>query len=88
MFRLWGKLCKDNRIINDLVVTDESSNTRTRKVFAAITSLCLHFDLSEPIWLKSNITEFKHISKTRFTKDNFIESVPFDYMEIQVLEED
>jgi len=88
MFRLWGKLNKNNKIINDTVVTDDSSETRTHKVFAAITAICLEFDLSEPIWLKSNISEFKRLSRTRFTQDNFIDSIPFDYLEIQILEDD
>lgn len=71
-----------------MVVEDDSSETRTHKVFAAITTLCLTFDLSEPIWLKSNISEFKRLKRTRFTRDSFIDAVPFDYMEIQIIEED
>ena len=47
-----------------------------------------NFDLSRPIWLDSNIAEFKRISKTRFNHDNFIDSIDFDYMEVQILEED
>ena len=36
----------------------------------------------------SNISEFQKVSKTRFYQDNFIETVEFDYLEIQVIEED
>ena len=39
------------------------------------------------IWLDTNISEFKRRSKTRFTQDNFIESLEFDYLEIQITEE-
>ena len=46
------------------------------------------FDLSEPIWLDSNVAEFKRHSKVRFYQDNFIDSIDFSYMEIQVIEED
>ena len=88
MFRLWGKLYKNNKIINDLVIEDDSNETRTRKVFSAISALCLAFDLSEPIWLRSNIAEFKRLKKTRFSQDNFIDQIPFDHMEIQIIEED
>ena len=88
MFRLWGKLYKNNKMTNDLTVEDPSGDTRTHKVFSAITQICLTFDLSEPIWLNSNISEFRRRSKTRFTKDNFIEDIPFDYLEIQIIEED
>ena len=30
----------------------------------------------------------QRIDKTRFSKDSFIEEVPFDYLEIHVIEED
>ena len=88
MFRLWGKLCKDNKIISDLTINDSSEETRTHKVFAALTAICLGFDLPEPIWLSSNISEFRRMSRTRFKQDSFIEAIPFDYLEIQVIEED
>ena len=53
-----------------------------------VTEICQTFDLSEPIWLDINIRDFKRHSKTRFTQDNFIDSIDFDYLEIQVIEED
>ena len=45
------------------------------------------FDLAEPIWLESNIEEFRRLSRTRFHQDSFIETLDFDYMEIRVIEE-
>ena len=62
--------------------------TRTKKVFSALDTFCADFDLSTPIWLDTNIREFKRHSKTRFHQDNFVETIDFDYLEIQVLEED
>ena len=88
MFRLWGKIFKDNRMIKDTTIINQSDDTRTHKIFAAIEDICTEFDLAKPIWLDSNIKEFKRISKTRFTQDSFIESVDFDYLEIQIIEED
>ena len=43
---------------------------------------------SKPLWLDKNISEFKKSSKTRFTKDNFVDEIDFDYLEIEVIEED
>ena len=71
-----------------LTIEDPSDDTRTHKVFAAITRICRQLDLSEPIWLDSNIREFRQRSCTRFTKDNFYDEVPFDYLEIRIIEED
>lgn len=88
MFRLWAKTFKDNRMIRDMVVSDESSETRTHKIFNALEKVCHDFDLSKPLWLDSTVADFKRHDKTRFTKDNFIDSIDFDYLEIQVIEED
>lgn len=88
MFRLWGKLFKDNRLLQDTVICDDTKNTRTKKIFAALESLCYEFDLQKPIWLDANISEFQKVSKTRFYQDSFIETIEFDYLEIHVIEED
>ncbi|HIR14321.1 MAG TPA: hypothetical protein IAB31_10425 [Candidatus Choladousia intestinavium] len=87
MFRMWGKLWKDNRMLRDTVVEEESEDTRTHKIFRALEEICYEFDLGKPIWLDSTIQEFKRRSKARFYQDSFIEEVPFDYLEIQILEE-
>lgn len=88
MFRIWGKIIKNNKMLRDHVVCDASSLNRTRKIYAGLEEICGEFDLGVPIWLDSNISDFKRVSKTRFTKDSFIEEIPFDYLEIQVIEED
>ena len=46
------------------------------------------FDLGKPIWLEHNIAEFKRHAKARFYQDSFIEQIDFDFLEIQVIEED
>ncbi|OUP49695.1 hypothetical protein [Lachnoclostridium sp. An181] len=87
MFRLWGKIWKDNRMVKDFVVCDDSNETRTHKIFLALEKICYEFDLSKPIWLDANIDEFKRHDKTRFSGDNFVDNIDFDYLEIQIIEE-
>ena len=89
MFRLWGKIFKDTHLLKDIVISnDDDTLNRTKKIFNAIDDICYKFDLSKPIWLDSNINEFKAHNKTRFSQDNFIEALDFDYLEIHVIEED
>ena len=87
MFRLWGKEFKDNKMLKYTVIEDTSDDTRTHKIFHALDEICYEFDLSKPIWLDANINEFKRLAKTRFTQDNFVESIDFDFLEIHVIEE-
>ena len=88
MFRVWGKLFKDNRMLKDLTVCDDSQDTRTHKVLHALDEMCYAFDLSKPIWLDSNVREFQRHAKTRFRQDSFMDEVDFDFLEFQVIEED
>ena len=88
MFRIWAKEWKNTHLIKDVVIcNDDHTMSRTQKVFDAVDKICIEFDLSKPIWLESNIDEFKRLDKTRFTRDNFIDSIEFDYLEIHVIEE-
>ena len=88
MFRLWGKLWKNNHMLRDTVICDNTADTRTHKVFHSLEAICYEFDLVNPIWLDSTIHEFQRHSKARFHQDNFIEQIDFDFLEIQVIEED
>lgn len=88
MFRMWGKIWKENRLIRDTVSCQtDYSLSRTQMVFQSLDEICCTFDLSKPIWLDSNIHDFQVHDKTRFSQDNFIESIDFDYLEIHVIEE-
>ena len=88
MFRLWAKIFCENRMLQEICIADDSSDTRTHKVFRALEDACCRMDLARPFWLDKNVSEFKRHSKTRFTQDNFIETISFDHLEIQVIEED
>ena len=86
--RIWFKFIDNARIIDSETIEDFSDETRTHKIFNSIDEVCYKYDLSKPISLNSNIEEFKRRSKTRFNKDNFVDEIEFDFMEMEILEED
>lgn len=89
MFRIWAKTYKDARIMKSIVIEKpEKGKSRTAKVFEAIEDICHELDLAKPIWLDKNVKEFKNMDKTTFNQDNFIESIPFDFVRVEVIEED
>ena len=75
-------------MLQDTVVCDDSDDTRTHKIFHGLEEICYEMDLGNPIWLDSTVKDFKKHDKARFYQDNFIEQIDFDYLEIQVIEED
>ena len=56
-------------------------------LFNSLDSICYEFNLEKPMWLDSTVKDFQLHDKTRFTQDNFIETIDFDFLEIQVIEE-
>ena len=89
MFRVWMKIMKENRLIQDTVVEiDDPEETRTHKVYRALEEGCHRLDLSIPIWLELNKKDFLRHAHTRFTADSFIETIDFDYLDFRVIEED
>lgn len=89
MFRLWGKLYKDNTILKDIVICNgEKEMPVAKKLDQAIYEICMHFDLQKPLWLKNNEKDFHKFKMTTFRNDHFIEEIDFDYLEIEVIEED
>lgn len=86
--RIWFKEWKSNHLLRDIVIEDDSDETRTHKIFNALDKCCMEFDLSRPIWLDSTVREFQKHSRARFLREAFVDEVDFDYLEIQVIEED
>lgn len=66
MFRVWGRTFKSNKMLQSTTIElDIPDETRTHKVFMALEQICEEFDLSNPIWLDSNINEFKRIAANK-----------------------
>ena len=88
MFRMWGKIWKDNRLVKDTVICiSDYSLSRTQMVFQSLDEICIQFDLGHPIWMGFTIREFQRHDKARFYQDSFVETIDFDFLEIQVIEE-
>lgn len=89
MFRLWAKIIVSGKMVKNMTIENsDSSLNRTKKIFSALDEVCYAYDLSKPLWLDKNIREFKRNSRTRFTKDNFVDEIEFDSLDIEVIEED
>lgn len=88
MFRMWGKIFRDNHLIKDTVISiGDYRLSRTEMVFQALDEICYEFDLGKPLWLDATVREFQIHAKVRFNQDNFIESIDFDFLEIHIIEE-
>lgn len=89
MYRIWGVLRKNNKIILDkAAVCDDDRLSNEEKLQDCIQKICYEFDLQKPIWLPKNDREFKKYNRAVLTQDNFIETIFFDTFEVELLLED
>lgn len=88
-FRCWGKLMRRNKFLSDKVVEiNNPSLTREEKIDMAIDEFTMAFDIQRPMWFDKNTKDMKQFARTQFYDDQFIESINFDYFEIEIIEED
>ncbi len=88
MVRIWGKIMKNNKFLEEKVIAiDNKSLHIYDKVQAALETFCHDFDLEKPMWFDKNTKELNQISKTSFREDQFIESIWFDYLEIEIIDD-
>ena len=76
--RVWGKLKIEDRIQTDVTIVRDTFTD-------ALCAVCDHFDLTKPIVCAKHISEIDHFNRTIFYPDDFVESVPFDTLEIEII---
>lgn len=89
MYRLWGKIMHKNKFKMDHVFElDNPTLSREVKLKEGLEDLCYRFDIQIPMWFADNEKDFAKFGKAQFFNDHFIETIDFDYFEIEVIEDD
>ena len=83
--RLYGRVMKERYVLTEQCVEDKD---RTKpfadRLEGCLIKICRRLDVSVPIWLDKNTTEFACFRKTSFMADQFMDEVKFDRLEIQI----
>ena len=88
MFRLWGKIRKNNKTVRDMVVTNEDAGlSKEEKLQDCIQKICYEFDLQRPMWLPKNQRDYDRYHRVDLTQDNFIEPIRFDSLELELIDD-
>lgn len=83
--KVWGRIRKNNKTIAESVI--DISEIRVEDISdwdEPIGELCHELDLARPVILSKHIEEFYKFSHTHFKPRDFIESVDFDRLEIEL----
>lgn len=78
---IWVRLVTKNHIDRDM--TAECARDGWEE---ALTEACHTLDMPRPIVMPKHRRDFEQFSQTRFLKEHFVESVPFDRMEVEYID--
>ena len=87
--KLWAKCLLDQRIQKDTVgeFMIESQPTDAETWEEILDGLCKPLDLARPVLMKKHIRELLQFRRTVFYPADFMESVDFDRLEIEIFPE-
>lgn len=88
MLRIWATLMKNQKIIQDMVLEYPQTDDRMEIIKQSLNDFALAFDISRPIWLPKNESDLQRFPVTRFFPDQFIDSVSFDCMVLEIIGEE
>ena len=76
----WVRGIKNGRIVKQVTVpaTFEDPVEPLREALKEL-------DLSAPLWLNKNQQEWENFSQTRFYPQDFVDSLPFDRLEVEYI---
>ena len=83
MSRLWVQLIKHHKMAENETIECAWGDQQQ-----ALIELCREMDVPAPMWLSKHEFEFEQFRHTAFTKDHFVEDLPFDRMEVEFIDPD
>ena len=87
MLKIWGKLWVRDKVVKSYTVENvQRTGSLEVCVKSALPEIIGVFDLPMPIFLPSNREDIERFGQTRFTADHFIESFPYQSLEIEIIE--
>lgn len=82
MFRIWGKVVKDGKIINQVTYERDDKFTYSQ-FFVYLADICEELDIATPVLLKTHIFNYAKFNTVRFIPRDFAESVDFDKLVLE-----
>ena len=80
---IWVRLMHKTRILRDQTVNCDHENWQE-----ALDEACRALDVPRPMVLPRHERDWRQFSQARFLPEHFIESVPFDRMEVEFVDPD
>ena len=80
---IWVRLMHKNHILRDAAVDCAHNEWQT-----ALDTACRQLDMPRPLILARHERDWEQFSQARFLKEHFVEDIPFDRMEVELIDPD
>ena len=87
MVRIWAKIYRDKKIVQSFIYEREAP-FRREDLFSYLTEICERFDAPVPVLLSTHERHFVQFNNLRLRASAFVESVDFDYLQLENIAED
>ena len=87
MIRFWGKLFVDHKITKHVTLNVRAEKPDYSLFFDYVSEIAHALDAPSPIIIKAHIFNFAKFNFVKFTESDFVESINFDYMTVELIKE-
>jgi len=85
--KIWAKILKHHKIVQEAVREYPARPLDAEGWSRLIADIAKPLDLACPVLLDKHVQELHRFNRTWFTQADFIESVPFDRFELEIIPE-
>lgn len=87
--RIWAVIRRKHKIVAQAVAdaAHEGTAWSIDDLYGALQQCCEELDLAHPVVLEKHAKEMTKFGRTVFNKADFIDVVPFDQLEIELLDD-
>lgn len=82
MFKIWAKAIADHKIVKDYLYHSADKFDADEFLYY-LTDICHEMDIPTPVVLKSHVKNYMLFNIAKFRKEDFVESVPFDSLQLE-----
>lgn len=82
MFKIWAKTIKNHKITGSYLY-HSADKFDTNDFLQYMTEICHEMDIPTPVILSAHIRNYSVFNIAKFRKADFVESVPFDMLQIE-----
>jgi len=80
--KVWASLHKNNQTISRITRESDLSDA-SDALMECLEQIYKDLDIAEPVWVKKHAIELSRYHRVKFLPADFIESVDFDWLEIE-----